>query len=384
MKFDFHGGYKAKDSGVKVKKETSHLHKFDYIEVESSKDLQSFYLRSSKKFIDRLEEDLLLNRIDSDYKVAQIPDIKFLRGKRLLIKKGLESKKKYKAVSSVVSEDCVFSSTIASIVPHDGLVNEEVEHIFYALSAIYNSKFFTYYMLMTSSSFGAGRNRVNFNEFLSIPISIDESLVYISKKIHEDKKKSFSNLFSESNEGLLELYISKAFNLTKSDEALIDYAVNISIPVLRRVGRDRRSVESRIFNPINAYNEDYLKSYINVFNNHFRERFEMQGLNYCVDAYVDVDYIAIHFKTSSCDKEIVKFYYDSPLSEVVKKIGSLGLNNVSKDLYYQQDVRGFNEDSFYIIKPNEIKNWHLALAYSDLNEFIEALLKAELKTIAND
>ena len=41
----------------------------------------------------------------------------------------------------------------------------------------------------------------------------------------------------------------------------------------------------------------------------------------------------------------------------------------------QKDVKGFEEDFFYIAKPNQYKSWHPALAYLDLSEFIEAFFK---------
>ena len=33
-------------------------------------------------------------------------------------------------------------------------------------------------------------------------------------------------------------------------------------------------------------------------------------------------------------------------------------------------------DSFYVIKPNERKNWHPAVARLDLNEFMDAIMRA--------
>ncbi len=55
------------------------------------------------------------------------------------------------------------------------------------------------------------------------------------------------------------------------------------------------------------------------------------------------------------------------------------MHNVTRDLYIQQDVRGFSKNTFYIIKPNEFKCWHPAVANHDLIEFIDALAKAEVE-----
>jgi hypothetical protein len=50
----------------------------------------------------------------------------------------------------------------------------------------------------------------------------------------------------------------------------------------------------------------------------------------------------------------------------------------SKNLYIQNDTKGFEENSFYIIKPNEYKSWHRAMAWYDVAEFKEAIQKAEM------
>lgn len=71
------------------------------------------------------------------------------------------------------------------------------------------------------------------------------------------------------------------------------------------------------------------------------------------------------------------FFKDTEDSKLFDEIGSLGIHNVTRDLYIQQDVRGFSKNTFYIIKPNELKCWHVAVANHDLIEFIDVLAKAE-------
>ena len=55
----------------------------------------------------------------------------------------------------------------------------------------------------------------------------------------------------------------------------------------------------------------------------------------------------------------------------------MGEEKITDSFYKQRDIRGFNESSFYLIKPNQYKNWHPAVAHGDLAEFVEAMLKAE-------
>src|SRR5690606_6313376 len=71
------------------------------------------------------------------------------------------------------------------------------------------------------------------------------------------------------------------------------------------------------------------------------------------------------------------FFKETKDSQIFNDIGGLGIHTVTRDLYIQQDVRGFSKNTFYIIKPNELKCWHAAVGHHDLIEFIDALAKAE-------
>lgn len=378
LEFEYHGGYKAKDDGVKNKKDTTPYHDFRYLEVDGKKDLIPFRAESNTNFIDKLNEDFLKKRINEDLKVAQLPEEKFLTGKRLLLKKGIEIDKEcnYKAVSAFTEKNYIFSSTIASIIPKKGTDINESEKFFYVLSAIINSNLFIYLSLMKSSSFGADRNRVNFEEFFEIPIAIDDDLLKISKKLHQE-----DDPFKQNDKNLLDSYISKAYNISEQEQSIIDYAIDVSIPIMRRVGRLKNNSRQYLFKSIKSSTINYLKDYAKIFYDHFSKRFNSQNRYFYIDAYIEKDYIALNFIISSEREEWFSPDYNSNLNDIINKIGNLGFNSITKDLFYQQDVRGFNTDSFYIIKPNEVKNWHKALAYIDLNDFIDALTKAELDNL---
>lgn len=381
LEFEYHGGYKAKDAGVKVKKDTTPYHYFKYLEVDDKKkDLIPFHALSNTNFIDKLKGDFLKKSIGADLKVAQLPDIKFLTGKKLLIKKGIEIDKdcNYKAVSAYTDKNWVFSSTIASVIAKDKIDKDinKYEDFLYILSAIINSNLFIYLALMKSSSFGADRNRVNFEEFFEIPIAIDDNLLKISKELHQD-----DDPFKLKDKKILDQYISKAYNISEQEQSIIDYAVDVSIPVMRRVGRVKSNPRQYLFNSIKANTISHLEDYAKIFYNHFSKRFNSHNQYFNIDAYVEKDYIALNFVISSKRQDWFLPDYKSDLNEIINKIGNLGFSSITKDLFYQQDVRGFNADSFYIIKPNEVKNWHKALAYIDLNDFIDALTKAEFDNL---
>ena len=62
--------------------------------------------------------------------------------------------------------------------------------------------------------------------------------------------------------------------------------------------------------------------------------------------------------------------------KLLEKVASFGFEEITEKLFIQKDIRGFEKDGFYIIKPNEKKLWHKAIAYLDVDEIMDAILKA--------
>ena len=58
---------------------------------------------------------------------------------------------------------------------------------------------------------------------------------------------------------------------------------------------------------------------------------------------------------------------------------TVSISELSEKIFLQRDIKGFEADFFYIIKPNEYKCWHRAIAHYDLAEFQNALIKSEME-----
>jgi hypothetical protein len=63
--------------------------------------------------------------------------------------------------------------------------------------------------------------------------------------------------------------------------------------------------------------------------------------------------------------------------KILSSITKISSEKVTDELFVQKDVRGFEKEYFYIFKPNEKRLWHKAIGYLDINEFADAILKAE-------
>jgi hypothetical protein len=88
------------------------------------------------------------------------------------------------------------------------------------------------------------------------------------------------------------------------------------------------------------------------------------------------NYITINFKfEEEKPKELISFKDNSDNKFSIEKVIN-SPENISTNIYIQKDIKGIKEKSFYVIKPNEFKNWHPAVAHLDYYEFKQALLKA--------
>ena len=103
------------------------------------------------------------------------------------------------------------------------------------------------------------------------------------------------------------------------------------------------------------------------------------------EIYNTDDFILIRFKLNENDKiNNIQYIYDKDINDVIQFVGSLSINNITSELYTQKDIKGFEENSFYIIKTKEHSNWHPAIARIDLNEFASEIIKLDIGEELND
>ncbi len=390
------GGLKVKDNSIKQekRKSTKQIEECDFLEVDSKKEFQPFQICPSQTWKQKAESLALKNEIYKDGKVAQLPDIHFFKGKKLIFKKGLLAAENFKGVAAFSDSDIVFTSTVCSVKPDiGGELTGEAEDILKTMAGLINSRFFTYFQLATSTSLGIDRTRADFDEFLAFPVILDkkigQNVIEIQNLYNQLNKMQLPGKKKELTEKIrtleeeIEKTILKIYDISERERALIDYAIDVSIPVLKR-GEIRKGQNTNIFSPLNLNNQDhqhYLTQYADVFIDHFGQLFNEEEKYFIVDVHVTSSFIGFHFKiTGKPDEDKrVSFKKEANVEDMVNKIGELGYHKSSKDLYVCQDIRGFKRTSFYVIKSNQKKSWHKAAAYADLSEFIEALVKAEIE-----
>jgi hypothetical protein len=401
------GGLKAIDGTNRPqekRKSTKEIFDWDYLETDQkSKNFKQYQINPTKTWNVKAEELTKLSKeqnrvkIYENSEVGYLPDLYFFKGSKLLFKKGAEASDNFKIVTAFSEQPIVFSSTVFSVKTQKGVEHSSKHSLLLkTLVGLFNSKITTYFMLLTSSSIGVDRTRVNFEDLYSFPVIPDQQIADITDKIQETYKKINSSEFNDSEKQRLEkeipkyeeqilMRIYKIYKISDEEQALIDYAIDIAIPVLKREEEKQSGRVDNIFAPLRkVYPKDieYLTTYAEIFIKHFSKKYDRAGKYFMVEFHITSDFIGCKFIIADTDKKpdnrIVFIHDAKDEAEMMNRVGSLGIHNLTSEMYIQQDIRGFNKNSFYVIKPNERKLWHKAVAYTDRAEFIDKIVEAEI------
>jgi len=229
-------------------------------------------------------------------------------------------------------------------------------------------------IIHTASSIGTEREQVHNPEKFNIPYIFSEEVITLVKKIEKVSEKEiiFKNEAKLIHlKQILNEHILKIFNLNEQEKALISYSENILIPWIME------KHFSSVFRKLNIKNnkdKDFLINYLNTFIEEFSDM--LQNENKYLSAKIVYNEYAIGFyftiRKSLSNLEYIKWIEEQNISNFIKLSG----DKLLEDLFVQKDIKGFEKDGFYVIKPNEYKNWHKAVSYLDCNEFKKAILNA--------
>ena len=152
------------------------------------------------------------------------------------------------------------------------------------------------------------------------------------------------------------------WNVSKAEKDLIDYALTVVRPMIVIGHRAEKKLQK---------DDNLIRAYVNVFIERFAAAFE-NGINrFFYDTHVDEAWIGVRFYISS-KPDGVRFS-DKKWINFLDKIAS---GSITDQLFVKKDIRGFERNGFYIIKPNMSRLWHPAIARLDVEEFADAMMRA--------
>ena len=261
-----------------------------------------------------------------------------------------------------------------------------------------NSYLYTYYIYLISGAWGIStRPEVKWkDEYLSFPIvqlSSDTeteliNLVNQFLKPYQEHYTDFKLSEPEPDETILAKIneiIYDLYGINGYEKDLIDYVLNVSRYQFQE--SKQNLLEFSNDKTHNRYRNHVLENYAEVYLQEFRKIYTDEYIQveiYLLDHFIAMNFIfmdseptkKIIYPKDNTEKEVFKLFSDKlSISQ------ETNTSNPIDNLFIQKDIKGFEANSFYIIKPNEYKCWHRAMAWYDVAEFKEAIQKAELKRL---
>lgn len=327
--------------------------------------------------------------------------IELYTGKQILIKE--QAKDWTEIIISLTDKEYILRSGVFTISSND---STKIEIIYTYLI----SNFYTYYMFLISSGWGTStRPQTRWKEeYLSFPIietneKISKELVKLINSFLTPIGQYYKNLFKQEdsefelkptnqknseppiNQEVLDKInkiIYKLYDIKEYEKDLIDYTLNVSRYQFQESKQD-------LFTHKVDDNIDFLEKYAQVYLDEFSKIYIEEYIQ--VEIYPLKHFIAMNFvmKVEKPEKSII-YSENKDIASVLKTLANklsvseiVSTNDIEKNLFIQKDIKGFEDNSFYIIKPNEYKCWHRAMAWYDVAEFKEAIQEAESNELKN-
>lgn len=281
------------------------------------------------------------------------------RSPSLLISKGINTKLDLKL--GILEKDSIFTDSITA-------VKCDKKDTLYGIMGTLYSSLFKYFILETGSSIGVEREQIHNPEKFSLPYVHDLNIIQSAKKIEAYSKNDFAQYDKEFDElrDNLNQSVFNAFNLTEQEKSLVGYANQIMIPWIMK--KDYCIAFKSL-----DFEDKTIKKYIDIFIKHYSKTYKEMNKYFIAKVLWDEYAIGIYFKVVDKEpKNPIVWEKEKNIQNFLKLSSGKTLEN----LFIQKDIKGFESDGFYVVKPNEYKNWHEAIGYLDFYEFQDAILRA--------
>jgi hypothetical protein len=244
------------------------------------------------------------------------------------------------------------------------------------LVAYLNSDIVKYFLFLYSSSWGIEREQIMLDELLDVPNILgfdlsEQDIRLISgyfDEIVREKNQVLNNLDSiRSYENMIFSILCKYLKLSEREQVLISDSINYSIDTLFKGSKSiafHRTVESE-----NTLYASTLCEEINAFLKASSTR--MNATIFDVQLRDPLNLVVLHFGDSVVPVE-VKNVDDFRIS--LSNIDNYILQQKTDSIYVKKQVRYYDNDTVYLIKPNQKRFWTRSQAMEDATSLISEIL----------
>jgi hypothetical protein len=290
-------------------------------------------------------------------------NLEIFKAPSLLISKGINTDLEMKI--GILQRDAIFTDSITAL-------KTDNQNTLYGIMGTLYSSLFKYYILNIGSSIAIEREQIHNPEKFGMPYIEDEAIIQSTKSLEKYSQNDFAQYDGEFEIFKEELNnnVLKAFNLNEQEYALVDYANSIVIPW---VIQKKYDIAFKKLDLEQSNDKEYMKAYLNIFINHYTNIYKHANMYFQANVKWSKYAIGIYFKVLK-DKPNEQITWQQ--EENIQNFLKLSPTQTIENLFIQKDIKGFEKDGFYVVKPNEYKNWHKAIGYLDFYEFRDAILRA--------
>lgn len=289
----------------------------------------------------------------------------------IIIKEGQANKR---FCASFLDYDCTYRNNTYGI---GGPISSDTLK---TITAYFNSKFATYYLFLSLSSWGIERERVEFNQMLSIPAfpflfdpKSQSNIVKAINKIISLKKGN--SLYQEQDILQLEEEIDKIIldeiGISKDERCLIENTVESSLDYFQE------GVKSKAITPVQkAEMQKYgRKACKNLSKILAGAKTNIWAKIYQPSVLSPLRLISIHFNNEQENGAIV--VDESDVDPLLEKLNRNIYEQHSESIYFRKVVKYFDNDFIFIVKPNEKRFWTEAVALEDSDAIAIEMIAAD-------
>lgn len=355
-----------KGAGIERGQKGKEYPKLVGLPIVENNEITSFYTNATNK--DTLKK--------KDVWLSRGRKMEIFEGYKILFKE--QNQEESIPLISFVDSTAVFRKGVSSISTKNEL--ETLKLIF----GITTTELYTYFLFIKSCSWGIStrpQTRLD-EEYLSFPLLDFKTDKKEIIKLVDELIKPAKEFYSKFNLGefipnknalaILNSVIESNYLENGYEKDLISYVLDISRYQFQ---------ESKIEKVIRKVHNDNsaLESYADVFIEQFKDLYKDEYLQievYALDYFIAMNFV---FKKEKPKQKVVFNQTETTEKGVFKALSNnLTIAKVSEKIFVQKDIKGFEENSFYIIKPNEFKCWHRAMAWYDVAEIKKTIEEAEI------
>lgn len=250
------------------------------------------------------------------------------------------------------------------------------------LEAIINSKLFYYYCVHTTKMMSSIKPELSKEDLCAFPIAdmneniekikeicfetqkLEALLIKKSTMVIEDFEKQETDIEIRNIQITIDDIIYDLYDLNDTERETIKYTFDQILPEIYK-----KSLKKEIAN------EENYKSYSKYICDYFNKLLESQGLNMVASVnYSKQLYTVIFFKINICDDDSLNNdITEKILGKLPDFLGIISLENLNTEIIIKNNICGFLQEGFFIIKTKEYKNWTRMSAIKDSNYFTNCI-----------